>query len=274
MKESITNVFIFAAAISIFIAGCSQQIEAPSEKFQEVIDTGVLVVGSVPGEAQVYVDGELKGQTPLNLYNFPTGTYSVVVKKDGYTDFEKTVSVNVGLTEQVDAKLTIANEGPKPQEGKVCPAVCRTVYPVADNCAVNNCGSGCGGDGIATFNSEEDCRAKLPQQQTIKINLSSFAMYYDFENKLFTKIRSEKSDIFSKKYDKYLHFTSITPAKIEILNKPLKDTSRADCTYAKNAVAQLYSGQTLCVITIEGNYFAVSGTWDKLPGELESVQLS
>ena len=239
MKSRIIGVLVLAAVISMFIAGCARQIKAP-EEFQEVIDTGVLAVESAPSEAQVYVDDELKGQTPLTLYNFPAGTHIIVVKKEGYADFEKEANVKVGLTEEVDAELM-----PLKSEVKI--------------------------EAIET--KPEEAEALQEKMQSNKINLSGFAMYYDFENNLFTKLRSEKSDIFSKKYDTYIHFTSITPAKIKIVKAPLKDVNMADCLNA-GAIGQLYSGQTLCVITAEGNYFAVSGSWDKMPAELEFVQLS
>ena len=235
MRNSI-SILIIAAAI-MFIAGCIQQIEKP-EEFQEVIDTGILAVKSAPSEAQVYVDGELKGLTPLTLYNFPAGTYNIAVKKEGYSDFEKTISVKVGLTEEVSAELA-------PLKGEV----------------------------IETKPEEWQ---KEPSQtaQANKISLSSFAMYYDFENQLFTNLRSEKSDLFSRKYNAYVDFAALSPAKVKILTVPLKDITKADCIDADKGVAQLYSGQTLCVITAEGNYFAVSGNWENMPAELEFVQLS
>ena len=242
MKSRIINLLVLAAAISMFIAGCAQQIKAPSEEFQEVIDTGILAVESAPSGAQVYADGELKGLTPLTLYNFPAGTHTIVVKNEGYLDFEKEVNVKTGLTEEIDVELA-----PLKSEVKI--------------------------EDTETNPEEAEAIQEQEKIQSNKINLSGFSMYYDFENNLFTDLRSEKSDIFSKKYNAYIHFTSITPAKINIIKAPLRDVSRADCANA-GAVGQLYSGQTLCVITGEGNYFTVSGIWDKMPAELEFVQLS
>lgn len=242
MKSGIIILLVLALVSSIFIAACTQQAKnAPAEELQEVIDTGIIRVESVPSKAHVYVDGELKGQTPLTLYNFPVGAYNLAVKKEGYADFEKEINVKVGLAEEVSAELV-------PLKSKSAETEVMETNP-------------------------EEAKKNLPKAQANKMNLSSFAMYYDFENKLFTKIRSEKSDIFSKKYDTYLHFISITPAKIKIIKAPLNEIRRADCLDA-GAIGQLYSGQTLCVITAEGNYFAVSGTWDKMPSELEFVQLS
>ena len=105
-NKNIIILLVFITVLSIFIAACSQQSEkAADEEFHEVIDTGILAVESSPSEAHVYADGELKGQTPLTLYNFPVGTYNIAVKKEGYADFEKEANVKVGLTEEIDAEL-------------------------------------------------------------------------------------------------------------------------------------------------------------------------
>ena len=240
-NKNIANLIVFTI-LSMVIAACAQQNEkSPDEKYQEVIDTGILAVESSPSEAQVYVDGELKGQTPLTLYNFPAGAHSVVVKKEGYSDFEKEANVKVGLTEQINAELTTLKSEVK--------------------------------SGVTETKPEEGQKEALQTSQSSKINLSSFAMYHDFENKLFTERRTEKSDIFSRKYGAYVDFAALSSAKVKILPVLLRDVTKADCVNA-GAVGQLYSGQTLCVITAEGNYFAVSGSWDKMPDELEFVQLS
>lgn len=268
-KELVFSIFI---VLAVFAAGCAAKpAEAPPEQ-EEFVDTGVLVIESSPGGADVFVNNKLEGQTPLTLYNFPVGQYEVRLEKEGYASFGKTASVRVGATEEIDAKLD-SNKKDEPGQ-KVCPAVCMTVYVLSKGCAVNECGSGCGGDGIDAFNSEEECRAKLQQQQANKISLSSFAMYYDFENGLFTSLRGEKSDAFSRKYDSYVDFVALSPGKMEIIKKPLKEVSKSDCINTAGGVAQLFSGDTLCVVTIEGNFFAVSGSWEKTPAELDFVRLS
>lgn len=237
MKNSIVSILVLIAVISMLIAGCAQQIEVP-EEFQEVIETGVLVIDSAPSQALVYIDDEFKGQTPLTLYNFPVGTYGVLVKKDGHLNFDKTVSVKVGLTEEINAAL----------------------IPLKSE--------------VIETKPEEAQKEPSQSYQSNKISLSSFAMYHDLENKLFTKMRTEKSDLFSRKYAAYIDFAAITPAKMRILSAPLNDVKKEDCFDANKGVAQLYSGQTLCIVTVEGNYFSLSGKWDKMPEELEYVQLS
>ena len=111
-----------------------------------------------------------------------------------------------------------------------------------------------------------------PAAQLNKINLSSFAMYFDLDNKLFTEIRTEKTDIFARRYDAYVYFTALAPAKIYVLDKPLKDITKEDCIFSDTATATLFSKQTICVKTMEGAVFAVS--WQASPTELEWALLS
>lgn len=234
-KWLIFGVFIILA---VFAAGCATKPEPPSEQ-EEFVDTGVLVIDSSPNGANVFVNNKLEGQTPLTLYNFPVGQYNIRLEKEGYLSFGKSVSVRVGATEEIDAKLSpIQKEQDKPSQA---------------------------------IPQEQ----KQPETaQANKINLSSFAMYHDFENKLFTSLRSEKSDVFSRKYDTYVDFVALAPAKIKIIKKPLKDVTQSDCISTDGGVAQLFSGDTLCVITTEGNFFALSGNWEKMPTELDFVRLS
>lgn len=240
-NKNIINVLAFLAVFSILASGC--QATKPVEKPEEnAIDTGILIVESVPGSAHVYIDGEFKGETPLKLYNIPVGAYTVVIKKEGYADFEGIATVKVGRAEEIDAVL--AELATKPAEDE---------KPVekAEEITIN---------------------ASIPKLN--KINLSSFAMYYDFEAMQFSEIRTDKSDLFSRKYDTYVHFTALTPAKVNLLNKPISDVQKEDCIFSDDAVAIIYSGQSLCVKTAEGSVVAIGGSWKESPAELEWALLS
>ena len=246
-NKSIIHMLVFLTVFTILTTGCAQKAEVPTVEEQEKIaDTGVLVVDSTPSTAQVYVDGELKGQTPLTLYNLPVGTYNVIVKKEGYIDFEGTVNVRFGKTEEVEAELILSVHTKTVEEEK--PA-------------------------------EKPIEEKMPEDvsplpQSNKINLSMFAMYHDFEKGQFTDIRTDKSDLFSRKYDTYVHFTALNPAKIQVIDKPIKDVQKEDCIFSDTAVAIVYSRQTLCVRTIEGSVAAIGGSWQTMPAELEWVLFS
>lgn len=46
--------------------------------------------------------------------------------------------------------------------GKICPAICVPLWTIQNNnCIFNECGSGCGADGITTFETEVECKLKI-----------------------------------------------------------------------------------------------------------------
>ena len=203
---------------------CAKTQEAQTAD-EEFVDTGILVIESTPSAADVYVNEKLEGQTPLTLYNMPVGSYNVKVGKEGYTDFEKNAVVKVGVSEEIYASLdSMQKEIPNRQT------------------------------------TEEEQRKETegaPSQYSI-INLSSFAMYHDFDGKSSASARSGNSDVFSRKYNDYVDFAALAPAKIEVIEKPFMEISKADCINTNKGIAQLKIGQSLCVVTIEGNYFALN----------------
>lgn len=69
-----------------------------------VTSTGIVSVNSAPKPAKVYVNGELKGATDINL-TLPYGHYKIEVKKDGYTSWEKQISLKGEIVMSLDAHL-------------------------------------------------------------------------------------------------------------------------------------------------------------------------
>jgi len=67
---------------------------------------GYLTVYSSPSDAEVYVDGDYVGKTPLEDYKLSTGDHSVVVKKNDYQDYRTTVTIEPGKTTKVEATLS------------------------------------------------------------------------------------------------------------------------------------------------------------------------
>lgn len=216
----------------VLIAGCGKKASEIEQGTSA--DTGALVVDSSPGLAEVYIGEEYKGDTPVTLYNLPVGSYGITIKKEGYEDFSKTATVKAGRTAEIDAELNpLAPSNPVEEKPE-------TEMPENISAPVSN-----------------------------KVNLSAFAMYYDFEKFQFTEIRTDKSDLFSRKYETYVNFQALTPAKMYLLNKPIAEVTKEDCIFSDSAVANMYSGQTLCVKTIEGNVVAIGGNWQEMPTELE-----
>ncbi len=58
--------------------------------------TGVLILESVPTNTSVYVDGSLKGTTPLTLRAITTGVHEVAFTLAGYQNYTTKVTVSVG----------------------------------------------------------------------------------------------------------------------------------------------------------------------------------
>jgi hypothetical protein len=57
-------------------------------------ETGFLKVDSIPNDAQLSIDGQFKGNTPLTL-ELPIGTYKLTVSKQFYQ--QKSLSVKGGV---------------------------------------------------------------------------------------------------------------------------------------------------------------------------------
>lgn len=67
-------------------------------------ETGLLHATSTPQGAQVYINGNLTSATDDIIYLAP-GTYEVVIQKDGYSRWQKTVQIEQSLVTQANAVL-------------------------------------------------------------------------------------------------------------------------------------------------------------------------
>jgi serine/threonine protein kinase len=68
--------------------------------------TGSLSITSRPSRADVYINDEFRGRTPLTLENLPPGSYRLKVILEGYEDWERSVVVRAGVITSVTAELT------------------------------------------------------------------------------------------------------------------------------------------------------------------------
>lgn len=66
---------------------------------------GGLTVYSVPEKANVYIDDERRGETPLSLTNLNVGTYDVRVEKKGYESQERSVDLSPGAKKVSEFRL-------------------------------------------------------------------------------------------------------------------------------------------------------------------------
>lgn len=80
---------------------------------KELSSTGILAVSSVPKAAKVYINGDFKGATDLNLSLAP-GTYTVEVKKEGYATYSTHLKLRGEIVEVVDPILFPLNPSLSP----------------------------------------------------------------------------------------------------------------------------------------------------------------
>jgi hypothetical protein len=73
---------------------------------------GDIQVTSTP-DAQVYLDGEWAGETPLTIRKVLAGSYVITLSKEGYRDMRKTVYVKKDETSRIAGKLN-----PEPESQK------------------------------------------------------------------------------------------------------------------------------------------------------------
>lgn len=233
----------------VITAGCAQEIPMEQPKEEEK-GTGILVIESSPADAQIYVDGELKGTAPLTLYKTPSGDRNVLIRKGGYDDFEKRAIITPGRTEEIRAYL-IPSQPDAGEPARAIPAEAKPAQPILQPSAIL---------GASNLN---------------KVNIEGkVLLYFDFDNNLTTSLRKQKTDVFFKNYKEYLYYTALFPAKLMVIDKPINEVTADDCVSAKDVAVKVLSGQTLCVRTMEGAAAAISSTWETEPKEVEWVLFS
>jgi serine/threonine protein kinase len=72
-----------------------------SHKFE---GSGKIIVNAVPW-GNVYLDGTLKGQTPITIQNIPARTHEIKISREGYTDIIKTIDIKTGASELISVKM-------------------------------------------------------------------------------------------------------------------------------------------------------------------------
>ena len=68
--------------------------------------TGSISVKSTPSKATILLDGRTKGTTPANLIGISVGSHTLVLKKNGYSDYSSSVTVTPGNSTSVSVTLT------------------------------------------------------------------------------------------------------------------------------------------------------------------------
>jgi PKD repeat protein len=73
---------------------------------------GSLSLGTTPQGAQVFIDGVVRGMTPATIPGLSAGQHTVVLKLDGYQEFNTTVSIPDGKTAEFNTALAKTQKSP------------------------------------------------------------------------------------------------------------------------------------------------------------------
>jgi hypothetical protein len=82
----------------------------------ELAAVGALRVLSTPPGADVLIDGQVIGQTPLNQDDIDVGEHVVTVRQSQYYDYEQNINIEGGQRTIVSAKLDVIDTGPTADE--------------------------------------------------------------------------------------------------------------------------------------------------------------
>lgn len=223
--------------------------------------SGFIEIETSPKDADVFLDGVNKGKSPIIIGNVPVGAHEVLIKKGGYEDYTEQINVDAGRRTSVEADLiiTILEDA---QEDNI--AVGEAEQP-----AITKETEGTAKEKDETATQEEK-EAQDARTGKIYTYLGvEFLVYYDFSSRKFEGERLEDYDIFSKRYKDYLTFTRNNPAQMKVINKNIDDVEKTDCEGISGSYGQLYSGQSVCVITKEGLVAAVGGSWIESTEDVE-----
>ncbi|MCX7956205.1 MAG: PEGA domain-containing protein [Patescibacteria group bacterium] len=102
-------IFIIVLVLVIFYARGYR----PDFKNKSFVSTGIITASSYPKTAKIYLNGEFKGLTDINLTLKP-GKYFVEIKKDGFTSWNKNIILKGELVVSIDALLFPLNPSLSP----------------------------------------------------------------------------------------------------------------------------------------------------------------
>lgn len=180
--------------------------------------------------------------------------HEILIKKDGYEELAKQIEVNAGRRTSVEAKLIIRIAEKEEILEQTIPNEDEKLPIIPDEAAE------------IPAEKDETVQEEIDVEDSTsgKIYLGvKFLLYYDFSSRKFDGARLEDYDIFSKRYKDHLTFTRNNPAQMKIINKNIADVEKMDCEGISGGYGQLYSGQSVCVITKEGLAAAVGGSWSE-----------
>lgn len=142
-----------------------------------VSPTGILAISSSPKAAKVFVNGNLRGVTDLNLTLAP-GNYTVEIQKDGFTNYKKTLNLKGEIVETIDPILFPVNPSLNPLTNL---GVVKAIQVDQTNNVIVLSQSATEKDGIYIFDSGNRAITLFPTLRILALK-SSFPLNPDFSD--------------------------------------------------------------------------------------------
>jgi hypothetical protein len=103
----IDTVVVITPGRKTALAFSLQPAIAPSgaETLPDAPQFGYLQILSQPLAANIFINDQPRGKTPLTLKNLTPGRYRIVLNKAGYQDFLTSITVEAGKEKKIDERL-------------------------------------------------------------------------------------------------------------------------------------------------------------------------
>ncbi len=93
------------------------QIE-PNSFVNPLISQGKITFNSYPPGAEVIVDGQIKGKTPITLESINPGLHQVEIKNSGYQQYKTSFQVQSGMQNGINPQMQINLKPVDTKKGK------------------------------------------------------------------------------------------------------------------------------------------------------------
>ncbi|HEX7455970.1 MAG TPA: PEGA domain-containing protein [Candidatus Nanoarchaeia archaeon] len=100
--KKLLSIIAFLVIVGIITVGIVLYAQGyrPNFKEKSIEATGIVSIKSTPNQARVFIDGEEKGTTNIDIPDLKPGKYTIKIVKEGFSNWEKNVDVtkeNVNL---------------------------------------------------------------------------------------------------------------------------------------------------------------------------------
>ena len=99
------QIYTQTAAITAGTVATIQANMVPVSPGPTPYTNGQITVRSNPSGANIYLDNAYKGLTPLTLVDIPQGSHAIILKLNGYQDWQSSVNVLAGSSTDVSGTL-------------------------------------------------------------------------------------------------------------------------------------------------------------------------